>query len=419
MINHRKNSLYSVLTWFIASLFYAYHNTIIAALTIASKTLIESLNISTTQYGWLTNMYTIGYASMQIPVGILLDHVSIKRLMAGAILLFALGCFAVSMTTSYTLLLVTRFIMGSAAAFAVLGAFRISAEWFDTQYFATLAGLTVSLGYLGGIIGNQPFVYLYQHYSLPYIFTCLGLFGIGLCISAIAVIKNFTPIENNKMDLKHIKSDLYDISCNKKSLVLIFYAMLIFTPLLVFKDSLGVLFFQSFYNYSVDDAAIIMDVILFASIITAPSLGVISDKIGKRRPILVLTPILLLSVFALILLKIDTIIPGGEIWFTMLLFGMFGSIAWGFLLSYSVFKETHKPSVVSTGLGLMQTVNMLGGIIAVPVITNFIDYLPLFNPSLSTEQTYFYAFLVLPAIVLLALPLLKHIPETNCKQLYD
>ena len=419
MDSQKKNSIVAVIAWFTASLFYAYHNTIIAALTIASRDLIETLAITTTQYGMLSVMYTVGYAGMQIPVGIMLDHFSLKRLMSGAIGLFALGCITMSIADSYALMLATRFIMGSASAFAVLGAFRISSEWFDTRYFATLAGLTVSLGYLGGILGNKPFVALYQIYTLKHIFVGLGIFGVLLTLLSLIFIRNYTEIEEKTLNVRHMVKDLKEVSCNKESLVLILYAMLIFTPLLVFKDSLGVLFFQSYYGYDINSAASIMDIILFASIITAPTLGLISDRIGKRRPIIVYTPITLLVCFALILFRIDTYIAGSQLWLTMALFALFGSITWGFLLSYTIFKETHKPHIVSTGLGLMQTVNMVGGIIAVPVITSFIDFLPSINNALAIDQVYFYAFLVLPIFVLLAIPLLKHIPETNCQQRYD
>lgn len=414
----KKNSIYGILGWFTASLFYAFHNCIIAALTLNPQELMSSLSINNTQFGLISVFYTIGYAAMQIPVGVLLDHFSLKRLVVLATLVFGLGCFILSTTDSYTLILVIRLAMGAAAAFAVLAAFKISAEWFDPEYFATLAGLTVSLGYLGSIIGNK-FVYLFQYYSLASIFFYLGIAGTFVTALSFIFINNFTPAEGKALKVDGIIEDLKAISCNKKSIVLIVYAMLIFTPLQVFKDSLGPSFFQSYYQYSAQDAAFIMNVMLFATIVTAPLLGLISDKMGKRKPIIVYTPYILLGCFAAIFARVDLIIPNLSFQINCMLFAIFGSIVWGFLLSYSVFKETHDTHIVSTGLGLMQTLNMLGGILAVPMITSVIDILSQPTYGLTSEQIYFYAFMIIPIFVLFALPLLKHIPETNCKQQYD
>lgn len=419
MNSYRKNSRYSILAWLTASLFYAYHNVIVSALNIASDDLIASLNITTTQFGLIPSLTIVGYAAMQIPVGIMLDHFSLRKLMGFSLALFTSGCVLLSITDSYLFILITRFLMGASAAFAVLGAFRIASEWFDENYFATLAGLTVSLGYLGGILGNKPVVLLSASYSIQSIFSLLGVFGFILTLISFIYIDNFSPIAAKRINLGQIASEIKSVGANAKSLGQIFYAMLIFTPLLVFKDALGVLFFKSYYNYDLETAADIMQIILFASILTAPVLGIISDRLGKRRPIIVATPFLLFVCLALILVRFDTIIPGNQIWLTALLFALFGSITWGFLLSYTVFKETHKPELVSTGLGLMQTVNMAGGIIAVPAITGFIDMLSSHYPDIALEQQYFYAFMILPIFVLLAIPLLKHIPETNCKQHYD
>jgi MFS family permease len=418
MSTYEKNSLRGIIAWFTASIFYAFHNSIIAALTLNPQELMSSLSISTTQFGLISVFYTIGYAAMQIPVGVLIDHFSLKKLMITATLTFTLGCFIMSIADSYLLILAIRLTMGAAAAFAVLAAFKISAEWFDSRYFATLAGLTVSLGYLGSIIGNK-FIYLYEYYTLTTIFFYLSLLGLLITVLSSLFIKNYTEAASIKPRLDHIFRDLKAISCNRGSVVLILYAMLIFTPLLVFKDSLGPSFFQSYYQYSAEDATFIMDIMLFSSIITAPVLGLISDKIGKRKPIITYTPYLLLMCFLAIFARVDLLLPTYSFFITCSLFAIFGSIVWGFLLSYSVFKETHDQHIVSTGLGLMQTVNMLGGIIATPMITSLIDHLSSPAYGLTNSDVYFYAFMIIPVFIVLALPLLKHIPETNCKQIYD
>ena len=415
-MTNRKNSWLSFIAWLTSALFYGYHNAIISLINIASEDLINSLSISTTQFGFITVVYTTGYALMQIPVGILLDHFSLKKLMTTSLLTLSLGCIVLASTPSYYVIIIARILMGIAAAFSVLGSFKIASEWFETRLFATLAGLTVTLGYLGGM--NQPLVFLREHYQLSEMFLGLGVIGFILTLSSLIYVRNFYPIERKFQGMKEIVKDLKAVSCNWPSLVLILYAMLIFTPLLVFKDSLGVLFFKSYYGYTAASASTVMDSILIASMVAAPLLGIISDRMGKRKPIIVAAPFMLLACFLCILFRVDLLVAQSHL-VVLMLFAAFGFITWGFLLSYSVFKETHDPHILSTGLGLMNSINMFGGILAVPIITSVIDILPIWLPGSTASDHYFYSFMILPIIVLMALPLLRAIPETNCKQQYD
>jgi MFS family permease len=199
-------------------------------------------------------------------------------------------------------------------------------------------------------------------------------------------------------------------------MVLIFYGMLVFAPLLVFKDSLGILFFTNYYGYSKTVACHMMSTTLFASIIGAPLLGAISDRMQRRRPVLILTPIIILITLVLMMLNINT---GNEFFnqvITTALTFSFGFMTWGFLLCYTVFKEINPPHILSIGLGLMNSINMIGGILSVPFITYLIDKLPEHYPLMQNSELYFYAFLILPIIILMSFPLLKDIPETGCRQ---
>lgn len=419
MRNYKLNSLHGTIGWLVASVFYAYHLSVISVITVLPDELMDLFQISATQYGMISVMYTFAYAAMQIPVGILLDHCSIKKLITTSIFMFSVGCLLLAFTTYYPLILIIRFVMGIAAAFSVLGGLRLAADWFSSDHFATLAGLTVSLGYFGGIIGNKIVFLLQSGVTLSHIFFISALFGFLLTIASFLFVDNFSKIDKEHNSVSQIASDIKSIVSNKQSIMIMLYAMLIFTPLVIFKDGLGVMFFKSYYKLDQITAATMMDVILFASILAAPALGIISDRLGKRKPIITLTPIVQLSCFLAILFRIDQFLFINPVIVIGIIFAVFAFATWGFLLSYSVFKETHDTHIVSTGLGLMNSLNMCGFIVLVPIITSLIDAIPYFYPGISIADDYFYAFLVLPVIILLALPTLKYLPETNCKQLHD
>lgn len=411
----KQNSLWGLIAWASAAIFYSYHQIIISAMAVLHEPLVLKYSISTTEYGLISLCYTVMYSVMQIPVGIALDHYRLRKILPPVILIFSLGCLVLSFTKSYAVVLLARLAMGFAASFSVLGTFKLAAEWFSPNYFATLTGLTVSLGYFGAIAGNTPFLKLLEYAEYEYIFFALALFGFGLTAIAFIFVDNFHPLKEKELKASQVVKELKAVSSNRLSMLLILYAMMIFTPLQVFKDSLGVMFFKSYYGYSTETAAFVMSVILIASVIAAPALGMVSDFIQKRRPVIVITPVLLLITLILIMLKLDLGFINDVLLCTILTFA-FGFMTWGFLLSYTVFKETHSPHLVSIGLGLMNSVNMLGGVVSLPLITMSLDILPKWYPNITNSDLYFYAFLPLPLIILLTFPLLKYIPETNCKQ---
>ena len=183
------------------------------------------------------------------------------------------------------------------------------------------------------------------------------------------------------------------------------YAMLLYTPFLLF-NNLGSMFLQTHYVVDKSAAASMVKSMLFASFIAAPLLGIVSDRMGRRLPLIKFCTIAVLALLLLMLAKVTP--PQITVW-------LFGFFTWGFLIAYTIFKETHSEHIVSTGMGVMNSINIVGGIILAPIIGALIDVLPK-AAKLSQADTYFYVYLLLPAVVIAALPLVRKIPETYCQQ---
>ncbi len=407
-MSQQKSFILRVAAWLTASLFYFYSQAAITAFQSASTEIQQGLNISNALFASIVSTNLIAYSIMQIPVGILLDHYSLKKLSTYSIAAFSLCCLALGITNNYWVVLLARLIMGITAAFSVLGAFKLSSEWFESQYFATLAGLTVSLGMIGATLGNSQMQYIVQSGNYKTWFIYAAIFGFTLTGSSLLFICNHFSPSGELKSIQHITDDIKSVLCNKNSMVLIIYAMLMFTPFLIFKDTFGKVFMQTHYGLDQQSASALVNQLFFASLIAAPLLGVISDKMGRRLPLLKICTSLTLVLLILILTKITT---------ADLTVFAFGFTSWGFLIAYTVFKETHSPKIVSTGMGVMNSVNMLGGVVLSPTIGFMLDIIPIYSPSIPVNELYTNVFICLPIMILIALPLLWGIPETYCRQL--
>ncbi|MDC3180896.1 MFS transporter [Gammaproteobacteria bacterium] len=403
-----KSFAFRIMAWLTASLFYSYSLAVISAFQNAAIDIQQGLSISNSLFASIISANLISYSLMQIPVGILLDHYSLKKLSSYAISIFSACCILLGLTDSYWVVITARIIMGITAAFGVLGAFKISSEWFDSKQFATLAGLTVSLGMLGATYGNSHMQVITELYNYKVWFTYAGVFGLILTASSILFISNKHPPIGDIKSLSDIKYDIQSVLCNKSSMILILYAMLMYTPFLIFKDTFGNSFLEAHYNLARVDASSLINQILFASLLAAPLLGIISDHMGRRLPLLKICTISTLVLLGLLLSKLTQ--PGVTVF-------LFGFSSWGFLITYTIFKETHSPKIVSTGLGVMNSLNMLGGVILSPLIGVVIDKAPEVVNAINENNVFTYAFVLLPIVISLSLPLLWRIPETHCQQI--
>lgn len=400
-----KQLIFSIFGWLTCSLFYFFAQAVMLAIAIAGQEIQSSLAVSQASFGLIISGYLLSYSFMQIPVGIMLDHFPIKRLLTIAIFSFTLGCYILSISSSFYIVLITRTLMGIVGAFGVLGAFKLATEWFDSKYFASLAGLTVSLGMIGGIVGTSMMEELTA--TLPYQlwFSQATAFGVLLTISSILFVDNRHPPSGSLKSIRHIQKDIKQVLMNTNSAILIIYAMLLYTPFLLF-NNLGSMFLQTHYVVDKSAAASMVKSMLFASFIAAPLLGIVSDRMGRRLPLIKFCTIAVLALLLLMLAKVTP--PQITVW-------LFGFFTWGFLIAYTIFKETHSEHIVSTGMGVMNSINIVGGIILAPIIGALIDVLPK-AAKLSQADTYFYVYLLLPAVVIAALPLVRKIPETYCQQ---
>jgi MFS family permease len=98
------------------------------------------------------------YASMQIPVGILIDRFGPKRLIMTGGALMCVGQVALAFTTHAPIAVGARVIIGAGDSMTLLSVLRLVASWFPSSYAPVLTQVTGLLGQLGQIASVVPLV---------------------------------------------------------------------------------------------------------------------------------------------------------------------------------------------------------------------------------------------------------------------
>ncbi len=123
--------------------------------TIAPE-LSRELDLSNTSLGTLTSAYFVGFAAMQIPVGIWLDRFGPRRVNATLMAVAGLGCAVLATAASLETLWVGRLITGVGFASGLMGSYAMFRIWFAPNQQTRLASWILMCGTFGVLIATTP-----------------------------------------------------------------------------------------------------------------------------------------------------------------------------------------------------------------------------------------------------------------------
>ena len=151
-------------------------------LNVALPTLARDLGATTTQLQWLTDAYTLAFAGLLLPAGLLGDRFGRKRFLIGAIVLFGVASVFAAYAGTIGGLIWTRAVMGvGGAAIMPLTLSVLPSMFGKEERTRAVAMLTASVAVglpLGPLLGG----FLLQHFWWG------SVFLINVPVAAIAVV---------------------------------------------------------------------------------------------------------------------------------------------------------------------------------------------------------------------------------------
>jgi MFS family permease len=132
------------------------------------------------------------YASMQIPVGLLIDRLGPRRmLLAGlTVMCAAQACFAA--VASFGLALLARGVLGCGDAMIFISVLRIVAAWFPVRRVPLLTQLTSLTGAAGGIAAAWPLAWALRAIGWSGSFLLIAVLGAAVLVLPLGVVRD-TP----------------------------------------------------------------------------------------------------------------------------------------------------------------------------------------------------------------------------------
>jgi len=395
----------AAIAWLVAVVYYFLQYVLRSAPSVMMPQLSTAFGINMVSVASIAGLFYYGYSPFSLIAGAGMDRLGPRKVVPIAAAVTGVGAllFATGNSTAGS---VGRLLQGAGGVFALVGAIYIASKYFPPSQAATLIGATQMFGMAGGAAGQFVVGPLIAK-GLPWNICWAGLGILILLISGLLFLllpKDNTPQKPNPE--RSITKGFYVVFKNPQSILCGLIAGLIFIPTTIFDMVWGVRYLQDAHGFDYASAVLRTAMVPLGWIVGCPLLGFISDRLGRRKPVIIGAATLLLACLAFILF-------GRTGAFPPYLLGLVAGIASGAaMLPYTVIKEANPPQFGGIATGVVNFLNFTFSALLGPVFAWLLQYLSGGSGAMQLEH-YQMAFAPLLLGVAIAIALTFLLKETG------
>jgi MFS family permease len=341
----------AAIAWLLTAVFYFYQYLMRSAPAVMMPELTRAFGMSAVGLASLLGLFYWAYAPFSLVAGVAMDQLGPRKVVPLGAATVAIGALFFS-TADPTLGSVGRFMQGAGGVFALIGAVAIATSSMPASRAATLIGATQMFGMAGGSAGQfivGPVIA--GGVSWNVLWFSLGIAGLPLAALLLFLIPPSTPGAGSPKGLIPALKATAAVFANPQSILCGLIAGLLFVPTTIFDMVWGVRYLQEAHDIPYSLAVLRSASVPFGWIIGCPLLGWLTDKIGRRKPVIIAAAATLLGLLALILF-----VPAGT--FPPYSLGLLAGIASGAaMIPYTVIKEANRPDHAGTATGVVNFLN--------------------------------------------------------------
>ncbi|MDC0535497.1 MFS transporter, partial [Francisellaceae bacterium] len=353
-----KRTIKGWLFFILAGSFFLYEFFCRASMGPMENLFRVDLNINVATVGLISSAFYLAYSVMQIPVGLLVDKFGVRRMGGFAITLTAVGCLVFSMAHSVPAAWVGRFIIGIGAAFGYVLMLKIILEWFPHKHLGFMGGMTQILGMIGPLIAGVPLTLALEGTGGNWrlIFYFVVFVGVMLAILFYSVVRDgrAEPTQEIKHEKYNVFQHLKKMVRFKQLWVIAIYVFFVYASIELLGSLFGMTYLQRIGYSPVDSAAIVAFLWLGLGF-GSPIIGVISDRLQRRKVVL-----LGCSLLGVVASTIFLWVPMDSKLITCVLFFGIGVAAGAQSLTFPAVVENITPELEGTSIGFNNMFVLLG-----------------------------------------------------------
>ena len=144
---------------------------------VLSEQLTADFGITAAQLGTLHASFFIIYALTQVPTGVLADRYGPRYVGSGGAFVLSVGALGFVASNGYVAAFLSRALIGLGSSVIFVTILRFCANWYRTDEFGTMIGLTAGIAGLGAIFATTPLAVAIDRVGWRPTLTALGVLG--------------------------------------------------------------------------------------------------------------------------------------------------------------------------------------------------------------------------------------------------
>jgi MFS family permease len=365
--------------WLLVALYYFYQYALRSAPSVMMPQLTGAFGVNALGVSAIVGMFYYGYSPFSLVAGTSMDRFGAKRVIPIGAAVVGVGALLFG-TDNVALANVGRFLQGAGGAFALIGAVYLITKNFPASVAASFIGVTQMFGMAGGSAGQflvAPIIKSGVPWDRFWIYAgCLGLVISGVLVILLPKEASKTATSGSGAFITLIRS-LGRVFRNPQSILCGFISGLLFIPTTILGMTWGVRFLQEARGREYEAAVVLAATIPLGWMIGCPLLGFISDRLGRRKPVIFGGTMMLLAVVAWVLFGNPEILRGHSVGILM------GIASGAAMLPYSVIKEANPPELGGTATGVINFINFTFSALLGPVFGARLVQMPEGDPALA------------------------------------
>lgn len=357
-----------------------------STLGVAGVSAVERFDSSASAFSTLAVLQLVVYAVLQVPIGVLIDRLGPRVLIAAGLSFLVVGQVVVAFSPTISVAVIGRILVGAGDAAIFVSVMRLVTSWFSGRIVPQLSQWMGNLGQVGQILSAIPFALLLHTEGWTSAFlAAASLVALALVLS-LAVIRDRPKGSTEPHRVATLREALKQLSVSfrRPGTQLGFWAHYVTQSSgTMFSLLWGYPFMVYGLGLSEPVAASMLLVIVASGVLIGPVLGLLSARFPYRRSNLVLAIVIAIGAAWTALL----LWPGTPpLWLLIVLLVVLGAGGPGSLIGFDFARTFNPVRVLGSANGVVNVGGFFASFVMMFLIGLLIDAQS--SPGASTAEVY-------------------------------
>jgi len=343
------------------------------SLGVAGLDAAERFEISAAVLGTFAVVQLLVYAGMQVPVGVMLDRVGPRTMIATGAAVMAVGQVALAVAHSFPAAILARILVGAGDAMMFISVLRLIASWFPARQVPVITQVTGLVGQSGQILSAIPLVALLHGPGWTPAFLSAASLSVLTSVAALAAIKD-SPDGRASDDVSpswaQVRHDLVEAWQHPGTRLGLWTHFTTQFSGTVFLLLWGYPFLIAGEGLTRQSAGALFTILTLSGMVAGPVIGVLVSRHPLRRSWLVLGIIgSTMTVWTVVLL-----LPGPAPWWLLLLLVLvLSSCGPGSLIGFDYARTFNPPHRFGTATGIVNVGGFVAALLVILLVGIVLD----------------------------------------------